>query len=409
MINNNEAFTQLLARSEKKREIYIPEKSRYLNTVVLGTKNSGKTYEVLPLMAKKDMENKECGATFIVGKKDMAFFLYAMAKKFGRKVVMLKPSTSVEADGLLWHENYDYDYINDNVINYKDAIKKKHIVIIDMEYSKYRGRALRATAMLLLQLQLDMQEWADTLKRPHFVYIDDSQYYLPFIEVLLSNGDDYNIGTTLFIQSRSQLKQKERNFTSLIDNNIRSVILMNGLTISDIEHYQKQFYEHNINVLINRKHGEIIYETVDNTNTRRNGLANLILIDNELREELEDKALGLKKKLTKKKRKSEKELNSGVILDNGESSEVKLNVKESKDDDKVEGKFSTEKEIKKSKTKSVIDSKVEKITPTISKIQMSNPKIEPKKEPKQIIADDFNKNTSKYIICDSDFDFDEEF
>lgn len=416
MVNNNEIFTQLLARSEKKRNVYIPEKSRYLNSLVVGTKNSGKTYEVIPLMAKQDIENKECGATFIVGKKDMALFLYSMAKKVGRKVIILKPSISLVADELLWHESYNYDYVNDNVINYKEAIRKKYIVIIDMEYSKYKGRALRATAMLLLQLQLDMQEWADTLNRPHFVYIDDSQYYLPFIEVLLTNGEEYNVGTTLFIQSRSQLKQKDRNYTSLVDNNIRSIILLNGLSMADVEYYQKQFYEHNINTIINRKHGQIIYETVDSTNTRRNGVGELITIDNDLRCELYDKAIGLKKKLTKKKKRLERE----ESLDADKSSDVESKPIEIKPIDNTGIEVDLEIEITpKNEPKKELKKELKKDSNTINadnvkKTTLNKPveekrKVETKKTPKEIIADNFNKDTNKYLICDSDFDFDEEF
>lgn len=417
MIINNDAFTQWIAKSDKKREIYIPEKSRYLNTLILGTKNSGKTYEMLPIMAKQDMENKECGATFVVGKKEMAYFLYAMAKQCGRRVVLIKPSASNEAESLLWKEQYDYDYINDNVIDYKNAIKKKMIVIIDMEYIKYKGKSIRATAMLLSQFQLDMQDVGDTLKKPHFVYIDDAQYYVPFIETMLTTGEDYNVGVTLFLQSRNQLKTRSRSYCSLIDNNIRSIILMNGLNILDVEHYQKQFYEHNTNLFINRKHGQIIYETVDSTNTRRNGFADLVLIEDDYREELEEKAVGIRKKLTKRKRKLDLgEANVSSMEDtvgSEEENENEIVIEVASDKEPV-----IEFQIPVEENKHVKEDKVIKTTPTHKQVakpqskHVSKPatKKEPvKKTPKEIVSDDLDKMSGHFEICDTNFDFEDEF
>lgn len=402
LIINNEDFIQSIAKSDKKRDIYIPEKSRYLNTLVIGTKNSGKTYEMLPIMAVQDMNNKECGATFIVSKKEMAYFLYAMAKNCGRRVVFLKPSVSIEAENMLWQEQYNYDYINDNVIDYKNAIKKKLIVIIDMEYIKYKGKSVRATAMLLSQLQLDMQEVADTLKKPHFVYIDDAQNYIPFIETMITTGEGYNVGVTLFMQSRNQFKIRSKNYTPLIDNNVRSIILMNGLTILDIEYYQKQFYEHNINLFINRKHGQIIYETVDSTNTRRNGFAELALLEDDYREELNEKAIGIKKKLTKRKRKIELgDVNIEPIenvLNSQENKEPEINSIGSEDDSKMQ----------------VQVDKVIKATPIINNSNIKShvtPNVEVivKKTPKEIVADDLDKMAGHFEICDNNFDFEDEY
>ncbi len=393
-VSNNSRFTQILAKSDKKRDIYIPEKSRYLNTIVVGNKNSGKTMRLLPIMAKQDIENKDCGATFVVGKKDIAYMLYAMAKKHKRKVYLLKPSTHVEtANSLLWIDKYDYDYINDNVIDYKEVIKKKSIVIIDMEYIKYKNNSIRATAMLLLQLQLDMQEVDKTLRKTHFVYIDDAQFYLPYIETILMSGDEFNIGTTLFLQSRNQLKQKDKNYTSLIDNNIRSIILMNGLTMSDIEYYQKQFYEHNINLLINRKQGQIIYETIDSTNTRRNGFAEIIDLNEEYLNEMREKAIKIRKKMTKQKRKIEKNIESNASIKT-----ITSIIHEAKKEE-----FMKNNNINKETSSSEIKTENKTLKEPIKKI----PKPIVKKTPKEIVEKEFiSKNTKQFIF---DIDFDDEF
>lgn len=410
MIINNEIFTQRIGRSDKKSEIFITEKSRYLNTLVLGTKNSGKTCEILPIMAKQDMENKECGATFVVGKKDIAYFLYAMAKQCGRRVILIKPSTNNEAENLLWHEKYDYDYINDNVINYKEAIKKKMIVIIDMEYVKYKSKSIRATAMLLSQFQIDMQETAETLKKSHFMYIDDCQYYLPFIETMITVGDYYNVGVTLFLQSRNQLKIKNKNYSQLVDNNIRSIILMNGLNILDIEHYQKQFYEHNINLFINRKHGQIIYETVDIKNTRRNGFAELILIDDQYREELEEKAIGIRKKLTKRRRKLENEEKTEDTSEDIALSEEKTElVNETEMDKDIVINIQTQKEENDKVEKTTLINKKSSKFQNKNSNKSMNKKVIVKKTPKEIVSDDLDRMYGNFEICDTNFDFEDEF
>ena len=130
--------------------------------------------------------NKDYGATVIVSKNETAYNLYALAKQYKRDIIMLKPSISNEiSNKFLWKSDYNYDYINENIINYKEAIKKRKIVIIDMEILKHKNDGLKAVAMLLLQLQLDMQETDVTQNKPHFLYIDDLSLLLIIFRVLI--------------------------------------------------------------------------------------------------------------------------------------------------------------------------------------------------------------------------------
>ena len=99
----------------------------------------------------------------------MAYNLYSICKQYKRKVHLLKPSTNSEiSNKFLWQTQYNYDYINESIINYKEAIRKKEIVIIDMEVFKYKLDAIRATAMLLVQLRLDLQDTDITQRHSHF-------------------------------------------------------------------------------------------------------------------------------------------------------------------------------------------------------------------------------------------------
>lgn len=307
IVNSNEEVDDnrlVIGTNEKRKDLYIPESSRYLNSLVLGLKGTGKTSEVLPMFVSQDLKNKKAGATIIVTKKEMAYSLYALAKKNKRKVKLLKPSVSNEiSNKLLWQTAYSYDYINEFIINYKNAIKKKEIVIIDMEILKYKSEGLRAVAMLLLQLQLDIQETDITQKTPHYLYIDDAQYYLPFLEHLLSFSDNYNLGITLFMQSRAQLIKNGKDYSSIIDNNVRTTLLLNSLSLEDINFYSERFYEHkNLSNFYNRKLNSFIYETLDNTNKRKCGIADFKLMSKDDREEMETKAKKHRTKLLKEKR-----------------------------------------------------------------------------------------------------------
>ncbi len=324
------------------RNTYFQEKNRFLNTLVLGKKNSGKSSNLLTSFAKQDLERKDCGLTFIVSRKDVAYTLVAMARKAGRKkgdIIILKPSANFKiANEMLSQEEYSYETVN-TYIDYKEAIKKKKVVIIDMEYSKYREFALGATARLLMQLQIDMQNTKATLKRNHFVYVDDAYSYLPFIELLLTTGESYNIGTMLFMQSRSEVNINEANkevYMNMLDNNVRNLILTNSINTADAEFYRKQFINkktihtkdvnwelsfkiatqnpnfvdvqpiengfviysyYGMNTLLSRKAGNIIYETIDNSNLRDTGMCQIFTPQESYLQEVQKLAIKIRKQL----------------------------------------------------------------------------------------------------------------
>lgn len=301
--------------NDEGKNIFIPKQSRFLNTLVLGTKGSGKTTSLLPMFLEQDFNNKDCGATIIVSKNEIAYTLYALAKQYKRDVVILKPSISNEiSNKFLWTNNYDYDYINEYIINYKEAVKKKKIVIIDMEILKHKNDGLRAVAMLLLQLQLDMQETDITLKKEHYLYIDDANYYLPFLEFLLSYGDNYNIGLTLFMKSRKQLIKNGKDYSTLIDSNVRNVLLLNSLEKNDITYYKDRIYEYKqLTTFYNRNIYEILYEIVDNKGKRKCGVANYSSLAGLDYEALNNKAKLFRTKLLKEKRRElEKEMLNSI-------------------------------------------------------------------------------------------------
>lgn len=339
-VNEIKEDALLLSKSNAR----ISEANRMSNTLVLGKKKTGKSNNILTSFAKQDFEKKDCGLTFVVSRKDMAYTLYEIARDAGRKakdIVMLKPSASFRiANEFVWQKKYSYNQVAD-FIDYKDAIKKKKVIIIDMEYSHYRDLAISATAMLLMQLQVDMQDVQATLKRKHFVYIDDAYSYMPFIELLLTTGNEYNVGTMLFMQSREELNinsSEKENYTCLLDNNIRNLILTSGLNTSDAEFYRKQLISskllpyddsrldqklhlyananpnlvevkegkagyviyscYSMNTMVCRKPGNIIYETIDSNGQKVSGTCQLLSVTEEYMKRIQKRAIKTRKKMT---------------------------------------------------------------------------------------------------------------
>lgn len=295
----------VIGLNDKSKELFIPEKSRFLNTLVLGTKGTGKTTSVLPMFVEQDLKRKNAGVTIICSSKEMSYNLYSLAKKYKRKIHFIKPSVNNEVTNkFLWMKDYNYDYINENIINYKEAIKKKEVVIIDMELLKYKNDALKAVAMLLLQLRLDIQETDITQRCHHFLYVDDAYNYLKFLEDLLTFSDNYNLGITLFMQSRNQFITKNKDFTPLISNNIRNTMLLNNITIEDYNYYKDKFYEKtNPSEFFNREFNSMLYETIDAMGVRRVGVTKFkkLLIGDW--DELETKSKKIRASLLKEKRK----------------------------------------------------------------------------------------------------------
>lgn len=302
----------IIGQNDKHNDFYISENCRYLNMAIIGSKGTGKTTSLLPFFAEQDISKKMAGATFIVSDKEMAYGIYSLCKKYKRKVHLLKPTTNNEINNkFLWKTEYDYDDINEHIINYKEAIRRKEIVIIDMEVFKYKIDAIRATSMLLLQLRLDLADTDITQRNPHFLYVDDAYYYIRFLEDFLRYGSTYNLGTILFLESRSQLLTKEKDLRMILDDNVRNYLLLNKLTVDDFNYYKSQFPEKIFDGLQNREKTTLTFQTVDPKGLVRTGISKLKQINTIDLKELEKKSKKIRTSLLKEKRKErENELRS---------------------------------------------------------------------------------------------------
>ena len=286
--------------------IFLSEESREGVTLFLGLAKSGKSQFIIPSLFKQDLDKKDAGMTIICSQKDLAYTLYAMAKDAKRKVVLIKPSTNFAIlNELLKMDEWNYKYIDQYVIDYKKAIEKREVVIIDMEYDYYRNDAVRATIILLLQFQTDMTMTPETKKRKHYFYIDDCQRYLPFIEMLIESGKAYNVYTNLFFQGRNQFKTNEKDYTGFVDNNVRNTILMNNLNFDDCKYYAEKLcpkdieYKDYLYDMNHMKYGWFSYDIQDQNHQTQSGKGILQGLGKEYSNRIKKKAIKYRKQLTK--------------------------------------------------------------------------------------------------------------
>lgn len=293
----------------KTQNIFLNDECRLSNILVLSTKRSGKKEYLIPSMFKQDLERKDSGITFVASRSEQAYNLYAMAKLAKRKVHILKPSANFHVlNQLVFSNIWNRQSIQENIIDYKQAIRDKDVIIIDMEYENYSYLAVRAVAMLLMMLQSDMNETSVTLRRKHFVYIDDAFRYIDYIGNLLEFGSDYNISTTLFFQSRSQFKTQRKDYTSLIDNNVRNTIILQGMNYNDAIYYSKRLNlssKQRPDDLMARDYGSFLFEILAPDSFKVNkGCAKLLSLKEDEKEKIYKAAAKYRKTLHKELNKA---------------------------------------------------------------------------------------------------------
>lgn len=259
----------ILGENDKRNEVFIQEENRLKHLLVIGTKGSAKSTGVLPVLAKQDFEEKKHGTTIIVGEKESAMLLYALAKREKRDVVIIKPSLTDSGKLLLAKKRYDYDAISRDVVDFGKAILKRQVVIVDMEFVHNGQQAIRSVAYLLTALQEAMVRENESGAMKHYLYVDNAHLYMPFMKTVLSEGHSYGVGCTLFLESRQQLAGTGE--LALLDANVRNHVVMSGLTIEDVEHYERVIYEKQKTFILNRPKVEFIYLTMDKEGRRAPG------------------------------------------------------------------------------------------------------------------------------------------
>lgn len=78
----------------KKKEVKLSDEARYLNTLILGQKGTGKSDHVLLNMFYQDLQKKDHSLFVFSSKGDTSYKLYALSKHVGRRVHIIKPETN---------------------------------------------------------------------------------------------------------------------------------------------------------------------------------------------------------------------------------------------------------------------------------------------------------------------------
>lgn len=269
----------ILGLNDKKSDVFIQEENRKRHLLVLGTKGSGKSETVLPLLLKQDIENKKVGVTAFVGDKESALLMYSLARRNQREVRIVKPSITDSGKLLLLQSSYVYNTIKEDVIDFEQAIRKREVVIIDLEFASHQEKAIQATAYLLHAFRDAYLRENQMKETTHHLYVDDSHLYMPYLMPVLMNGGEYGIGCVLFLESRQLLTVSER---ALIDGYVRNKMILSGLTIEDAKHLAEDIYERQLPYILNRDKNEFIYLTTEGKGRRTNGTGKFTPLDDEL-------------------------------------------------------------------------------------------------------------------------------
>lgn len=247
--------------------------------LILGTMGAGKSEIVLPALIQQDIEDKRAGVTVVVGDKENAMLLYALAKRTGRDVHIIKPSLTDSGQLLLQKNAYQYNSMKEDIIDFERAIRKKEVVIIDMEYAVHQEKSIQAVAYLLHSFREAMVQENATKETLHYLYVDDSHFYMPYVKPILLQGREYGVGCILALESRQLLLEEER---AIVDAFIRNKMILNGLTISDAKHVAEDIYERQLPFILNRDNVDFIYATLDKNGRRTNGVGRYTAMDEAL-------------------------------------------------------------------------------------------------------------------------------
>lgn len=255
-----------LIGKEGNKDIILPLDKRLQNTVVYGASGSGKSRYLYMHFAKEQLEDRTSGATFICGKGNQSWLLERLARKHNRDVVFLHPDSDKGTNEYLKTDFKTGLETQKHLIDYVDAMKNNKIVIVDFDLARTRKKGKDAMVKFLYHLQRAMVENSD--EHPHFVYIDDAEPHLRYLQDLITYGINYSVGTFLFLSSYSLLEVKSRELAYFLNTYCMNTITMNRLSPEDFSYFSRRFY------------GEVIVK--DFKRRERNELVAELIIDGKL-------------------------------------------------------------------------------------------------------------------------------
>lgn len=243
--------------------ITLTTERRFQNTAVYGATGSGKTRHMLLSMALQQFEDMDSGATFICGRDGSSWLLGRLAERMNREVIFLHPSSDRGTYDFLETEYRTGFEMQKNLIDYEAAIEEKKIIIIDFDLASNRSKGKKGLIKLLYHLQRSIIR--NTEEHPHFIYIDDAEPTLPYIEELIAYGKDNSVGTTLFLDSYNLIEAKSRELAYFLNAYISTTITMNRLSYEDFMYFERRFFGNiDHNSFMRRSKEEVVVETIVN-------------------------------------------------------------------------------------------------------------------------------------------------
>lgn len=274
----------------------IPYEVRMQNIAIYGSKGSGKTKHILPMLANEQLNRRDEGAVFVVEKEGLAWMLHVLAKKYNREVIFLSPSSHEGMSQLMSSGLSKIQEVTEHLVDFEKAMTEKKIIIIDAEPYKYQKRSVDLTGAILMNLQHVI--YKNTSETPFFVYVEDGDLYLPYIKDLITYGEGFGVGTVLFLQGRAYMKARSEELMYFVESNFRTTILANGLIYEDLKYFNERFFgEVKDDVLmLQRRPDQLLVETLDGNSYRRVANVKVRFLSQQIVREVKEEAQQLKKK-----------------------------------------------------------------------------------------------------------------
>lgn len=273
----------------------IPYDVRMQNIAFYGSKGSGKSNHLLPMLANEQLDRRNEGALFIIEKSDISWMLYALAKKYHREVLFLSPSCNAGMKELIDLGVSDVSDV-DKLVDFVDVLQQKRIVIIDAEPYRYQKRSVDLVATLLMNLQTNMHH--NSHETPFFVYVEDGDLYLPYMKDLITYGGQFGIGSTIFFQGRALMNAQSPVLSYFVEANIRTTVLMNALIYDDFKYFKERFYgeAEDDAIMMQRKQNQLLVESVDVLGNRKISFTDVRFVAPQIIREVVEEAANLREK-----------------------------------------------------------------------------------------------------------------
>ena len=279
---------------DNSQKISLSYHNMLYNTMVIGTKGTGKSSIILKNFAYQTILNKNIGGLFITSTRNLSYEIYALAKHHKRRVLFLNPSINKDVELAIYNNDYT---VLDLELDFNKLIFNNYIIIVDVEMLKTKELGKNFINFIISKLEESISINDEQFLKSFSIYIDDAFNYLDLLENILYYGREYNISSTLFFQNRNQFKTIKKDYTSFLDSNVINTIICNNLNIDDFKYYENLL---NMNIIDKMSSKDVVCYLLQDDNSKTSGFGHIEL-DNRMQEITNKKLDSIKKNLKKKK------------------------------------------------------------------------------------------------------------